>query len=425
MIDNPRPPAPTTDSPAVAPSPFDRPVRIVKPVSWLQAAAVAIALVGGVAWAALLEVPVVVQGKGLLLSVHGIAEITMPSRGTLTRLPIHEGADVKAGDLVALVAQPEARMQLTTKRALLHEAQERLARHLDLNKRTNDAQSASDAVRTHEAETRIALLTGEFTVLQDRDNSLRDLAAKRIVAREQVLANQAKLHEVEISIGAARSEIAAITSQAELARLQQERDLSGVRDQISQLTTETAELRKLLTTQTEVHSPYAGRIVETKAVAGNFLDAGAPLMTVLRDDDGDPTTGALRAIAYVSPADGKKIKPGAKVLVAPSSVERSEFGMIHGTVLSAAETAATTAGMMNVLKNDQMVKTLSANGAPFMIVIALDTDRATRSGYSWSSSKGPDLRLSGGTIADAEIVAQQRRLLGVVFPPLARFLRSE
>ncbi len=391
----------------------------------MQAAAVAVALTGGAVWAAFLEVPIVVQGKGLLLSVHGIAEITMPSRGTLTQLPIHEGADVKAGDLVALVAQPEARMQLTTKRALLHEAQERLARHLDLNERTNTAQSASDAVRIHEAETRISLLSGEFAVLQDRDNSLRDLAAKRIVAREQVLANQAKLHEVEISIGAARSEIATVTSQAELARLQQERDLSGVRDQISQLATETTELRKLLTTQTEVHSPYAGRIVEAKAVAGNFLDAGAPLMTVLRDDDGDPTTGALRAIAYVSPADGKKIKPGAKVLVAPSSVDRSEFGMIRGTVLSAAESAATTAGMMNVLKNDQMVKMLSANGAPFMVVIALDTDPATRSGYAWSSSGGPNILLSGGTMADAEVVIQQRRLLGVVFPPLARLLRSE
>jgi HlyD family secretion protein len=412
-------------TPTVAPRPFDRPVQIVKPVGWLQVIAVAIALVGGVTWAALLEVPTVVRGKGLLLSVHGIAEITMPSRGTLTRLPIHEGSDVKAGDLVASIAQPEARMQLTTKRALLREAQERLARHLDLNQRTRDAQSAADAVRTREAETRITLLTSEFTVLQDRDKNLREFAAKGMTAREQMLANQAKLHEVEISIGTARAEIAAVASQAELARLQQERDLSGVRDQISQLTTETAELRKLLTTQIEVRSPYSGRIVEMKAVAGNFLDAGAPLMTVLRDDDGDPTTGALRAIAYVSPADGKKIKPGAKVLVAPSSVERSEFGMIRGTVLSAAATAATTAGMMNVLKNDQMVRTLSAGGAPFMVVIALEPDRSTKSGYAWSSSGGPNLQLSGGTIADAEVVVQQRRLLGVVVPSLARFLRSE
>jgi len=421
VTDNPQLPVPLI----VAPSPFDHPVRIVKPAGWLQVVAAAVALVGGVVWAALLEVPIVVQGKGLLLSAHGIAEITMPSRGTLTRLPIQEGADVKAGDLVAYIAQPEARMQLTTKRALLREAEERLARHLDLNQRTNDAQSAADAVRTREAGTRITLLGSEFTVLQDRDKSLRELAAKGVVAREQLLANQAKLHEVEISIGSARAEIAAVTSQAELARLQQERDLSGVRDQISQLTTEVAELRKLLTTQIEVRSPYAGRIVETKAVAGNFLDAGAPLMTVLRDDDADSTTGALRAIAYVSPADGKKVKPGAKVLVAPSSVERSEFGMIRGTVLTAAETAATTAGMMNVLRNDHMVKALSANGAPLMVVIALEPDRTTRSGYAWSSSGGPNLELSGGTIADAEIEVQQRRLLGVLVPPLARLLRSE
>ncbi len=81
--------------------------------------------------------------------------------------------------------------------------------------------------------------------------------------------------------------------------------------------------------------------------------------------------------------------------------------------------------MMNVLRNDQMVKTLSANGAPLMVVIALEPDRTTTSGYAWSSSRGPNLQLSGGTIADAEIEVQQRRLLGVIIPPLAHLLRSE
>ncbi|MBY0320600.1 MAG: NHLP bacteriocin system secretion protein [Reyranella sp.] len=404
---------------------FAQPVCVVNSVAWLQIGATVAAIVGALVWAALLEVPVVVQGKGLLLGQFGVAEITMPARGTITRLPFNEGADVKAGDLVALIAQPELRMQLTTKRAMLREAEERLARHNDLNRRTIAAQREADAVRTREAETRITLLGGEFTVLQERDKALRELAQKGMVARDQLLANQAKMHEVEMSIGSARAEIASVASQAALQQLQQERELTTITDQISQLSTEVTELRKLLTAQIEVHSPYAGRIVEMKALAGSYIEAGAPLMTVLRDDDGDPTTGVLRAVAYVGPADGKKVKVGDKVLVAPTSVERSEFGMIRGTVTAVAETAATTAGMMNVLKNDQMVKTLSAGGAPFMVLITLEPSSANKSGYAWSSSSGPNALLTAGTVADSEIVVQQRRLLGVVIPPLARLLRAE
>jgi HlyD family secretion protein len=404
---------------------FVQPVSIVKPAAWLQIAAIVVALAGALVWAALLDVPVVVQGKGLLLSSHGVAEITMPARGTVTRLPFAEGADIKAGDLVALVAQPETRMQLTTKRALLHEAEDRLARHTDLNHRTQEAQRAADLVRTREAETRIMLLGAELTTLQERDRALRDLAQKGMVARDQMLANQAKLHEVEIQIGQARAEIASVASQAELQKLQQEREMAQIGDQISELTTEVAELRKLLTVQTEVRSPYAGRIVETKALAGSFIDAGAPLMTVLRDDDDDPTTnGPLRAIAYVGPTDGKKVKLGTSVLVAPSSVERSEYGMIRGKVVSVAETPATTAGMMNMLKNDNMVKQLSQNGAPFMVQVELEP-AGNKSGYAWSSSDGPGLPLTPGTVADSEIVVQHRRLLGIVIPPLARLLRAD
>lgn len=393
--------------------------------SWWQVGAIVALLAGAVVWAARLDVPVTVQGKGMLVSVHGVAEIAMQSRGTVTQFQVHEGSDLKAGDLVAKVAQPETGMQLTTKEAMLREAKDRLARHTDLNARTSVAQREADKVRRREAETRIALQTSEFTVLQDRDKNLRDLASKGVVARDQMLANQAKLHEVEIAIGSARAEIAGLTAQAALARLQQERDMSTITDEISRLTVETTELAKLLVGQTEVRSPFSGRVVEMKAQAGNLLEAGAPLMTVLRDDDADPTTGELQAIAYVSPADGKKVKRGAAVLVAPSSVEASEFGKMRGTVLSVTETSATTAGMMNVLKNDQMVKTLSANGAPFMALIALQPDPANKSGYAWSSSQGPDRTLTGGTVADTQIVVQERRLLGIVIPPLARLFRTQ
>ena len=70
-----------------------------------------------------------------------------------------------------------------------------------------------------------------------------------------------------------------------------------------------------------------------------------------------------------------------------------------------------------------MVKALSANGAPFMVVIDLVAD-TTATGYAWSSSQGPDLRLTGGTVADSQIVVSERRLLGVVIPPLARLFRA-
>jgi len=404
---------------------FDRPVRIVKIASWWQIGVIVAVLVGAVAWAALLDVPVTVQGKGVLVSVQGVTEIAMPSRGTVTQFEVHEGSEIKAGDLVAQVAQPESAMQLTNKEAMLREAKERLARHTDLNVRTNAAQLEADKVRRQEAEARITLLSGEFTVLQDRDKNLRELASKGVVARDQMLGNQAKLHEVEISIGGARAEIAGLTAQAELAHLQQERDMSTINDEISRLTVETSELAKLLAGQTEIRSPFAGHIVEMKAQAGNLFEAGAQLMTMLRDDDADPTTGELLAIAYVPPTDGKKVKPGATVLVAPSSVEASEFGKLRGTVLSVAETAATTAGMMNVLKNDQMVKTLSANGAPFMALIALQPAPASKTGYAWSSSQGPEQRLTDGTVADSEIVIQERRLLGIVIPPLSRLFRAQ
>ncbi|HWK45665.1 MAG TPA: NHLP bacteriocin system secretion protein [Stellaceae bacterium] len=399
-------------------------MQIVKTAGWLQLAAVTVALLVAVIWAALLDVPIVVKGQGMLLSAHGMAEITVPSRGSIAELFVGEGANVKSGDLIARIDRPDLQMQLATKEAMLREARERLKRHVDLNNRLVDSQRDADTVRQQAAAQRVALLSAELTVLRKRNANLNDLSGRGITTLEAVLASETKMHEVEIAIGAAKAEIAGIFSASNLQLLQQERELTGVTDQIAQLETETAELRKLLTAETEIRSVHGGRVVEMKASAGNFVEIGSPLLTLLRDDDDDPTTGPLYALVYVPQTEGKNVKVGEPVLISPSSVEQAEFGMIHGKVRSVAETPATTAGMMHILKNDQVVKTLAANGAPFMVTIELEADPSTKSGYAWSSTKGPDLRLTGGTMANSEIVVRDRRLLGVIIPPLARLLRD-
>ena len=87
-----------------------------------------------------------------------------------------------------------------------------------------------------------------------------------------------------------------------------------------------------------------------------------------------------------------------------------------GTVVNVSEFPMTPQGMSAVLHNDSLVKLFSHDGAPYAVTVDLERDPTTRSGFHWAVGKGPDIRLTSGTLAQAEITTRNRRPLDLVVP---------
>jgi hypothetical protein len=163
-----------------------------------------------------------------------------------------------------------------------------------------------------------------------------------------------------------------------------------------------------------VSSPFAGRVVERLVDAGTPVDAGAPLLSL----EGVNPEGRvdLVAVIYMPPAEGKRIRPGMEVQVSPSTVRREEYGFMLGQVASVGRFPATPQGMLRALGNPELVKSLSAVGAPIEIRVALTTDAGSASGYAWSSQAGPPIQVDSGTLCNAWVTLDQRRPISLVFP---------
>ncbi len=165
-----------------------------------------------------------------------------------------------------------------------------------------------------------------------------------------------------------------------------------------------------------VISPYSGRIVELLIDVGSPIEKNAPLMSL----EGLNPAGRvdLVAVIYMAPAEGKKIRPGMEVQVSPSTVRREEYGFMRGQVASVGQFPATPQGMLRVLGNSELVKTLSAVGAPIEVRVTLSADAANTSGYAWSSPAGPPLQVDSGTLCAAWITLEQRRPISLMIPAL-------
>jgi hypothetical protein len=207
-----------------------------------------------------------------------------------------------------------------------------------------------------------------------------------------------------------------------------------------------------------VTSPYAGRVLELRVSRGNVIQAGAALLSA------EVSGRALEAILYLSPLDGKKVHPGMTVQIAPAPVKQEEWGRMLGRVVSVGDFPATAPAMKRVLGSDELVKTMSAQGAPIEIHVELARSVTTSSGYEWTStassaltlglpslvgsglssvraagwlpdslagriptggseptaSPGPPIRLESGTFCAADIVVEDQAPITLVFAKLNR-----
>jgi HlyD family secretion protein len=108
--------------------------------------------------------------------------------------------------------------------------------------------------------------------------------------------------------------------------------------------------------------------------------------------------------------------------IAPTMVKREEYGFIQGRVRSVAEIPSSAEGMQRTLKNAQLVEALSGGGAPFEVVIDLERDPTTPSGFRWSSSRGPDGDINTGALAEAQVTVREIHLISLIIPALEQMI---
>lgn len=165
-----------------------------------------------------------------------------------------------------------------------------------------------------------------------------------------------------------------------------------------------------------VITPYSGTVVALQAYPGQYVSAGAPLMTV------EPLDQPLEATLYLPVEIGKSVRVGQEVQVMPADASVDEYGFIPGRVIYVSNLPSTPEGMQAVLQNDFLVQRFSAAGPVMRVIASLQRDPHTVSGYAWSSSDGPAIRISAGTTCSASIVLSRSAPITYAFPSLQRIL---
>jgi HlyD family secretion protein len=395
-----------------SPEQLDLLLQVTTPKSWLAILPLCGLVVLAAAWSVLGRIATKVHGRGILVAPGSLREVTATGSGTLLELNVHVGEEVRPGQVVARIAQPELEAECRGARRELEELeaqQQALARSED---------KARDLELKALAQERTAL--SEFVTVAERRRAALEEQRKNSPDR----AAEQALYGVARDLADARSRLEQLAAREAQLRRDQDRDQLARAYRLREMTRKVAALEARLERTSKVVCPFAGRVAELRASPQHAaIRSGSPLFLVVPSGQ---EADELQVTVYVPAAEGKKIQPGMAAEISPAAVRREEYGYALGTVISVAEVPTTEQAMLAHLNDPGLVRSfVQSAGIPLEVRVRLHRVPVAPSGYEWSSAEGPPTRLSVGMLCSAAFVVEEQPPIALLFPLLKKKLALE
>ena len=456
-----------------SPDRLDQLMQVVSPKSWLPLATLGSLLLAGITWSILGRIPVTVEGRGVVIYPSKVVPLQSRIQGQINTLDLEVGDLVKKGDAIATVDKSDLNEQLELAQDKLDQLQrqDRDASSLQTERGRREKTAASEqrealnqrlkilqdltpllrekglmSIRSERLtlESRLAKLR-ELTPIFDKRLKTRQMLFEEgaisddnlLQARQEYIDNTAQVNDAEsklkqLDVKEAEALQKYLSNLNEIEDVQaQTRELDRQQATFAQedLTTSTNRIKEIQETKREIAqlkqqiardgkiiSQYTGRVLEVAVNPGQVLDAGTRIANINVED----SSSRLVGITYFPIKDGKKVQSQMKIQITPQIVKRERYGGIIGDVTKVSPFPITKEAAAKVIGNPEVVEGLTSSPEEGLMQVSatLKSDGSTPSGYKWSSSSGPNLKISPGTTTVARVKLEERRPISYVIPLL-------
>jgi HlyD family secretion protein len=389
--------------------------RIISPHNWLILTAVMVLLIMVTCWSIWGSINTVVSGNGILInSGQNIYDAVTEYQGRLLTIDVNVGDRVKKGQQLATLKLPLLELELDNKQQTLNNLQKQRAnlrqfilKDFKMEQKNNEVLQQNWTKDLNNANNHLDYLKkslDEREKLVDKVISRQELAElKSSYYKELQNRDEIRKKMMENLIESKRR------SKTNLQRVIE------INNQILQAKLELALVQRKLKINSIIISPVDGEIISVIGKTGEIVQAGTKIMDI------EPYSEFVDAAIYVPAGMGKIIAPGMMAQVVPSSVKKQEYGSIVGKVAAVSRFPSSQQSMMAVLANEKLVEDFTKDGPQLYIRIDL-VEADTPSHYKWTTSKGPNMIVTNGTLCTANIITQTQAPITLVIPEIKQLL---
>jgi HlyD family secretion protein len=399
-----------------SPEQIDHLLRVTSARGWVALLTLWGVLAAALIWGLTGSIDTTVTGSGVLAHTGGVDTVVATGGGVVMNIAVKVGESVKAGQVVAHVAQPALAEKLREAYAELAEARRSREKILADRANGNAARSQAMQKQVDSYERDIVDNNEQIRLAKEQIPVDEELLKKGLITKQTAIQDLQKISTLESNVQKLGAQIGQV--QAEKVNMQSDasRLALDLTSKISDLMRNLESLHENIGRTSEVTSHLDGRVVEIQSYQGALVNSGQPIVSI------EPSVGSLKAYAYISAAKVKEIQRGMEVHLSPSGVHREEHGYMIGTVDYVAEYPATLEAIVRTFENETLARSMIGEGPVTRVDVRLLPNDKTPSGYTWSTRKGSPTKITSGSVCDVEVVSLQQRPIDLVLPYMKRQL---
>jgi HlyD family secretion protein len=376
---------------------------------WTLAAIVFIVLL----WSIFGSIPLIVEGKGVVISSAGLFTVQSRSDGTLKKFFISPGQAVKSGSLIAEIDDPELDHKLQSSKIIVKDLE-------------NQFDILQDQIAKENEAFQLALksdLSAKIFSQQNQEKDLqkyvadyetkKELYKQGLLSLTQLMEIEHAINQYEINLANTKAEIEDI--KAKLKKGYRQEELVSKKEELNKAKIDV-QLLEITSSFTKVFSPNNGNILGLLVNEGDQVKRGESLVWAEIAQTAEPAQ-SYSMYAFVSVGDAKSVSIGDPVQIDLSNISKQRFGSLMGNVKEVSQFAASAELLTQKINNASLIKYLMGdNVAVALVIIDLIRDPKTPTGFVWTSGIGPTDKITTGSVGKIKIVSGNIRPIFYILP---------
>lgn len=383
-----------------SPERLDEMMRNTPPKGWLAASIVGGLLLLTLLWGFFGSIPNRVEGQGLLVPGGQTGSVDAIKPGVVTEIRVKPGRIVAAGEVVAILADPDAAKELDSLKRELSTLQDN-DRKANLDEETTRSVSqAKYASAERTLHSQLDIQRGEFNkndsqlkLLDSRGPGYGQLDKEKYRSARKAAADQINVLQNQLK-----------ENQAQQVKEEHQRN-DERRKRRKNIDDKQHEIElKQLQLALELKAVNGGRVFDVLTSEGSTVITGDTIVRIEQID------APLQAVVYVPATQGQSVKKKHEVQIAPSNVKKEEFGTIKGQVVDKNDYPSSEREIVTDIRNETLAAEFIKDGAPIKLLAdpfrnesALQANPAL-SGYVWTSGDGPERKILSGTPCNVTVI---------------------
>lgn len=384
---------------------------VVSWYTWVAFMISAILLAALIFWAFFGYIPIIVKGKGIVISQSGFSLVQARIEGIITDLKVKPGDNIKKNEVLMKIDDPQLELQFEGAKTKVEMLRERLAQLKQQIAKEAKAEKEAIQSKINAIQFNILQIQDDIHFLDIEVENGRNLFKEGLISGVTFHALERTDMERKIELEEKQGQLAVLE-----ADLHKEYRSEELRSKEQQLFNEEEQLNLLQESLAEriVYSPQEGKILELLINPGQLVEIGSSLLWM---ENAHEEKKPDLIYGYFPVEMGKRIRIGTPIEMTIAAVNSNIYGAMMGKVADVSQFAVSPENIYNKIHNKALIEYLTNQAtAVIQVIIEPEHDPVDPDQIRWSSGKTPPRSISTGSVGELEATVEKIRPIYYLLP---------